>query len=93
MLAALLALVRVHAHAEEPLSPTCGSEQCTGSDDAVLGTEFLYDGNTVILAEGTQEEMQEPGWDAQFEEESGHCIKAIQAPDPAYSSPNIGCSI
>ena len=66
MLAALLALVRVHAHAEVPLSPTCGSEQCTGSDDAVFGTEFLYDGNTVILAEGTQEEMQEPGWTHRF---------------------------
>ena len=53
-----------------PLNPADAvqSGQCAGlqCNDAVYGTEFLYDGHTVILAEGTEGEMQEPGWASSF---------------------------
>ena len=45
--------------------PTCtGSDHCltTGENDTVYGTEFLYDGHTVILAEGSDSETRQPGW-------------------------------
>jgi len=50
--------------------PQCSSDHCAAGDDidrdTVYGTEFLYDGHTVILAEGTKAEMEEPGWSSSF---------------------------
>jgi len=60
-------LLHTAAAGEEP--PQCAGTQCTAAAPPpgdVYGTEFLYDSHTVILAEGSEAELQDPGWSASF---------------------------
>ena len=68
--AMIVVLVQLWAHPTKQAAPECAGEVCPGGgfpgDDAVLGTEFLYDAHTVILAEGTAAELQDPVWSSSF---------------------------
>ena len=74
----LMTLPALFQLAVPPQRVICAPQQCVGEQcsapipaapqDAgtVYGTEFLYDAHTVILAEGNEAEMQDPGWTGRF---------------------------
>jgi beta-1,4-mannosyl-glycoprotein beta-1,4-N-acetylglucosaminyltransferase len=61
---ALLALLHTAASGEEPPPQQCAGAQCGAA--TVYGTEFVYGSHTVILAEGSEAELQDPGWSGSF---------------------------